>query len=388
MITKQEAIEIAKHAVQTELGYFPTNAISKHAYFSRQKWIFEWKHKRDLFTSEIDRILVWVSTETGEILKIEIKWREFEPTPTALVAEPDIRITIAERVKQIEDIGVVITEYREIKKEAYAFFIHVEEIKDCYWIGKFNNRLFLVEENGHIAGELVIPQSKSTSVSGRGYSQDCTEFEKCECWCWMFLVNTAKSYFEKWSSSVLTGCAPVDSCENGYITLDEYDNELKSSKTKMDFCVAHGSNAWFHFVPYTFETAYTATKQQRIDWGCRNSIEELFEFRSPIRLGLLIHCEAMNEVGLGNIEYYFRKGGTVNTVVIGLKHTTDESWLAFYDWLPTFLGDMDVNHDKSIKEAYGDAVDTYPDIKGHIDFTGDELQTLNRILQSDVCIIN
>jgi len=68
--------------------------------------------------------------------------------------------------------------------------------------------------------------------------------------------------------------------------------------------------------------------------------------------------------------------------------TTDESWLAFYDWLPTFLDDIDTDRNKTIKEAYDDAVDTYPDINGHIDFTGDELQTLNRILQSDVCIID
>ena len=51
------------------------------------------------------------------------------------------------------------------------------------------------------------------------------------------------------------------------------------------------------------------------------------------------------------------------------------------------LEDINENRDKSIKDAYDDAVDTYPDILGHIDLMGDEMQTLNRILQSDVCVI-
>lgn len=385
MIPKEEAIEIAKHAAQIELGYFPTDAVLKHAYSSRQKWIFEWKHKRELFASEIDRILVWVSAETGEVLKLEIKWKPFETSSTTLATD-DIRTIIAERVEQIEGIDVVITEYREIKKEAYAFFIPVEEIKDCYWIGESDNRIFLVEEEGRIIGELVMPESKGVTTSGHGYTRDCVDFVGCECWCWSYIKNLINSYFEKWSS-IETGCTPVDSCTNGYITLDEYENRVKNGKTKFYGCVCHGSNAWFHFVPYTEDSCYTASEEQRINWGCVNSVEKMFESRSSVRLALLVHCGAMDGLGPDNIEYYFRKGETENTVVIGLKDTTDESWIAFYDWLPTFLQDIDGNRNKSIKEAYDDAVDTYPDINGHIDLTGDVVQTLDRILQSDVCVI-
>ena len=445
MITKEEAIEIAKQAVCEQKGWlsFPDDAVLSRAYFSkRNRWVFEWKHETELFTSEIDRILVWVS-ETGEVLKIDITWKapktpELSPNVIRLierksiklqkVSKTDIKKAIREQVKEIEGIDVTIIEYREIKKEIYVFFIPKEEIKDCYWIGRTDCRIFLIDIDGHIIGELVMPSSKGAATSGHGYGEEHTY----RCWCWSYLTDKIKPYFDKWFGDNVYGCAPKviggENCDetypgNEYISLDNHDNSVSNIHTKACFCTAHGSSAWYHFVPYTPESAYTATKQNRMAWGCRNSIEELFDNRSSIRLAFLVHCSGMDQTGVGTIEYYFRgKGKTKNTVVIGLRKTTNYSWGAFHNWLPLFLEDIDNNRNKTIKDAFDDAVDTYPAVGepdidcsihnstdrdtcekagccwvsetskcvncgAHIAFSGDESLTPNQILRSDMCKI-
>jgi hypothetical protein len=408
MITQEEAIAIAKSAVCKEKGwtYFPDDAVLTSAYFSeRGRWVFEWKRETDLFYSEVERILVWIS-DLGEVLKEDAVWykeappAEISTNVAALIKAVGykteeapasvIKEAVGKRIKEVSNMDVKVLNYRRIKKEVWHFFVPKTEISDFYWVGESTTgELFLFDSDGHAVGHMVIPRSISSTghYYGPGYYP-----ERDRCPCWLYLANSVKPYFEKWCPETTVGCAPAvvpadggtKECKNSYISLDDMDNCVKDYKTKFDFTVAHGDYSLFYYVPYTSDTAYASCSSIT---GVRTSVEELMMDRGPERLHFAIHCDAMDKTGAWTIEYYYRKGETTNTIVIGLKHTTNTSWETFYNWLPAFLSDIDTNRTKKIKDAYDDAADTYPDIKGHIDFTGDPDLTIERIIRSDLCKI-
>jgi len=416
-ITEEEAIEVAKRAVCEAQGWIelPEDAVLETVYFSeRGRWVLEWKHKSDIYYSEVDRLLAWIS-DSGEVLKLNLIWKP-APTPeistnvAALLLQrgiaveeasaSEIKRAMSERVKAVEGIDVLILDYREIKKEVYRFFINEEAIQPYYWYGKIDEHYYgLFDEDGKFVGEMILPgTTRSTSTAGHWYGPGHHP-ERDRCLGWENLPAKCKTYFNKWLPDTVFGIVPmvvpakgggtIDCSETypekTYITLDDYEEGVKSSFTKLYACIAHGSCWWFHFVPYTSSTCYTSTEAHREEYGCHGSIEELFENRPCIRLAFLMHCGAMDTVGEGTIEYYFRKGENSNTSIIGLKDTTGESFSAFYSWLPDFLRDIDENRDKRFKDAYDDATDTYPDMEDHIEFTGDPDMTLRRAIQSDIC---
>ena len=408
MITKKEARAIAVNVIYEKTGWssLPEDALLTHEYFSeRRRWVFEWQHRTDLFSSDLDRILVWVS-ESGEILKLEVEWKP-APIPgistnvstilersgieVATAHAEDIKQALKERVREVKGIDVEILDYREILKRMFSFYIPQEEIKDYYWVGSDNSTIYLIDPDGHIVGITVIPSaSKGSSTAGHYHGPNYHADENW-CLCWTYLAKDVKSYFDKWLykndvEKVVYGCVDANpndkSCTNDYISYSDYETSVSDVHTKIYHCTAHGGCRWFHFVPYTDYSCYAAVPVSY----CARNIETLMENRAPMRFSFLIHCGAMDAKGGGTLEYVFRKGTELG-VVIGLKHTTLDSWSKFHSWYPYLFSNIDRNRDTTIKEVYDDACDTYPDIKDHIDFTGSTSLTLKQIIQSDICKI-
>lgn len=408
MTSLADARELAEQAILSRTGWseLPHDAVLTHAYHSRRgRYVFQWKRKTDLYSSEVDRLLVWVRDD-GSIEKVEISWfAPLHPTISmnverilrdmghSLVTAPPQAIKEAVRKRAYEVTGedIEVLEWRRILRKAWV----VEAAGDEFWAGKLSNEAFvLLNPDGEIVGWMILP-SRAVSVSGFwGYACD-GPCPSCAGWCSM--AKDVKSYFERWSNSseaVVWGMCPEYDWQTGtilctgpaycvYISSTDFANAVKDSRCKFYFCVAHGScvSAWLG------NELGTQIWISAEGGGGNLIIENLLSSRGRMRFALLAHCEAMACTGSGTFEFAFRKGESEKTTVIGLKNTTDASWIAFYGWHPTFLKDIDENRDKKIGDAYDDACDSYPDIIGHIDITGDRDQTLRDIIQGDFCKI-
>ena len=404
MIPLAEARERAEREILARTGWssLPHDAVLTHAYHSRRgRYVFQWKRKTDLYSSEVDRLLVWVRDD-GSIEKVEISWfAPLEPTISENVERilrsrgytvttapaQAIKEAVRRRAYEVTGKDIEVLEWRRILREAWV----VEQPGDEFWVGKLGDDTYvLLNPDGEIVGWMILP-TRAVSVSGF-YGGDQPA---CAGWC--YLARNFKSYFEKWvgsSEAVVWGMCPkydyktgtedcTDSgyCES-YISSSDFENAIKDHKCKFYACFAHGD----------YQSAWLGNEQGTdIDicpvsgWWCDLIVENLLVNRGRMRFVFLGHCGAMNSTGENTFEYAFRKGQSEGVTVIGLKNTTGESWSAFHQWYPAFLKDLDENRDKKIGDAYDDACDLYPDIIGHIDITGDRDQTLREIIQGDLC---
>ena len=408
MISLTEARGSAEQEILSRTGWssLPHDAVLTHAYHSRRgRWVFQWKRKTDLYSSEVDRLLVWIRDD-GSIEKVEISWfAPLEPKisenverilrsrgyTVATAPAQAIKEAVRRRAYEVTGKDIEVLEWRRILRRAWI----VETAGDEFWVGKLSDGAYvLLSPDGEIVGWMILPTS-ATSVSG--FWGDACDGACPSCAGWCYLARDLKSYFEKWSGSsgsVVWGMCPkydyitgtVDCTGSGYcesyISSSDFENAIKDHKCKFYACIAHGD----------YQSAWLGNEQgAQIDicpisgWWCDLVVESLLADRGRMRFALLGHCGAMDKTGTGTFEYAFRKGQSEKTTVIGLKNTTDTSWSAFHQWYPSFLKDLDENRDKKIGDAYDDACDLYPDIIGHIDITGDRDQTLRDIIQGDFC---
>jgi len=416
MISLTEARELAGREILARTGWseLPHDAVLTHAYHSRRgRYVFQWKRKTDLYSSEVDRLLVWVRDD-GSIEKVEISW--FAPLKPAISENVErilrgrgytvatasaqaIKEAVRERAYEVSGKDIEVLEWRRILRDAWV----VEAPGNEFWVGKLSNDTYvLLNPDGEIVGWMILP-ARAVSVSGfyMGGHPGCAG--------WCYLARNFKSYFERWSGSseaVVWGMCPkydhntgtedcTDSgyCES-YISPSDFENAIKDHKCKFYACVAHGGCSGNEQVYYCSArlgneqgTYIDICDHEVIGGWCDIIVKDLMADRGRMRFAFLVHCGAMDYTGENTFEYAFRKGQSEKTTVIGLKHTTDESFSAFHYWYPAFLRDLDENRDKKIGDAYDDACDSYPDIIGHIDITGDRNQTLRDIIQGDFCEI-
>jgi len=402
----EDARGLAEREILARTGWssLPHDAVLTHAYHSRRgRYVFQWRRKTDLYSSEIDRLLVWVRDD-GSIEKVEISWfAPLKPTISesverilrsrgytlATAPAQAIKEAVRRRAYEITGKDIEVLEWRRILRKAWI----VEAAGDEFWVGKLSDNTYvLLSPDGEIVGWMILP-ARAVSVSGFFGSEE----QVCAGWC--YLAGDFKSYFERWvgsSEAVVWGMCPkydyktgtedcTDSgyCES-YISSSDFENAIKDHKCKFYACIAHGN----------YEGAWLGNEQgTQIDicpvsteW-CELVVESLLADRGRMRLAFLVHCGAMDITGENTFECAFRKCHCEKTTVIGLKKTTDISWSVFHSWYPAFLKDLDENRDKKIGDAYDDACDLYPAIIGHIDITGDRDQTLRDIIQGDFCEI-
>ena len=410
MISLADAREHAERTILSRTGWseLPHDAVLTHAYHSRRgRWVFQWKRKTDLYSSEVDRLLVWIRDDGG-IEKVEISWlAPLEPKISenverilrsrgyTVATAPASAIKEAVRKRAYEATGkdITVLEWRRILRKVWL----VEAAGDEFWVGKLSNDTYvLLSPDGEIVGWMILP-TKAVSVSG--FRGDACDGACPSCAGWCYLARDFKSYFERWVGSsevVVWGMCPKYDYETGtedctgsgycefYISSTDFGNAIKDHKCKFYACFAHGD----------YQSAWLGNEQgTQIDicpvsgWWCDLVVERLLADRGRMRFAFLGHCGAMENTGEGTFEYEFRKSQSEKTTVIGLKYTTGESWSVFHQWYPTFLKDLDENRDKKIGDAYDDTCDLYPDIIGHIDITGDRDQTLRDIIQGDFCEI-
>jgi len=417
MILLADARGLAEQAILSRTGWseLPHDAVLTHAYHSRRgRYVFQWKRKTDLYSSEVDRLLVWVRDD-GSIEKVEILWfaplqpkisenveRVLRSRGYTIATAPAsaIKEAVRKRAYGVAGKDIEVLDWRRILRKAWI----VEAAGDEFWVGKLSDDVYvLLNPDGEIVGWMILP-SKAVSVSGF-YGGD---YAGCAGWC--YLARDFKSYFEKWvgsSEAVVWGMCPKYDYKTGtedctgsgycefYISSTDFESAIKDYKCKFYACIAHGGcvknreteeiicSAW---LGNELGTHIDICDHKYGEW-CDLVVESLLADRGRIRFAFLGHCGAMDFTGENTFEYAFRKGQSEKTTVIGLKYTNDISWAAFHQWYPTFLKDLDENRDKKIGDAYDDACDLYPDIIGHIDITGDRDQTLRDIIQGDFCEI-
>ena len=338
MITLQTAYEIASSEI-----YIPYDAVLVCGKMLSGRYVFEWKHKYSDAYSEIDRILIWIDPISSNLLKRDVKW--------SALKQP---ISTKASTQSIAAIGVVLQEYRKIKKEAY-FTYDGEPLQDYYWIGKADNYYettrYLIDEYGNIVGQMIpMPTENGCSFSGYQYSSP-------DSGCW----NTTfyKNYFDNWANGYIeTGCG---------ISEETYRNRVSDPSTIFYQCTAHGSSDYFSISnDFVARVAY---------------IKGIMAGRPPVPFANLTHCEAMRTIDINSMSYAYRKGSNTNTVVLGLKNTTDDSWLTYLvDWRCCFYDTIDERRDTPINQIFHDCVATYPSMDGHLAIVGDTLLTLNDII--------
>jgi len=333
MITINDAYEIATSEVS-----IPADAILTYSNLLSGRYVFEWKHQSEYSYSETDRILIWIDPVTGEVFKKDVKW--------STLKQPDISL-LNTHISAIHNITII--EYRKIAKKAY-FTYSGEPLSDYYWIGEDEYTRYLIDNYGNIVGEMI-PKPTNNGYSASGYIQK----DKDVCWNVSFYTN----YFEEWcDGDVYESCGP---------SKDSFVNTLSDESTVFYQITAHGS---FSISLLNHDIAIRPA-----------DIDSALESRSPMPFAHLDHCDAMDRVGDGTFEYAYRKGSDTNAVVIGLAHTTDESWVLYLNyWRDCFYNDLDDDKDTSIKTIYDDCVASYPDMDGHLGFTGDETLTINKII--------
>ena len=84
MISLADARRLARQKILSRTGWseLPHDAVLTHAYHSRRgRYVFQWKRRTDLYSSDVDRLLVWVRDD-GSIEKVEISW--FAPLEPAI----------------------------------------------------------------------------------------------------------------------------------------------------------------------------------------------------------------------------------------------------------------------------------------------------------------
>ncbi|RLF11234.1 MAG: hypothetical protein DRJ69_02140 [Thermoprotei archaeon] len=404
----EDAGGLAEQKILSCTGWseLPHDAVLTHAYHSRRgRWVFQWKRKTDLYSSEVDRLLVWIRDD-GSIEKVEISWfAPLEPKisesvewilcsrgyTVATAPAQAIKEAVEKRAYEVTGKDITVLEWRRILRKAWV----VEVAGDEFWVGKLSDVAYvLLNPDGEIVGWMILP-TRAVSVSG--FYGDACDGACPPCAGWCYLARDFKSYFEKWSGSsesVVWGMCPkydyktgaedcTDSgyCES-YISSSDFENAIKDHKCKFYACIAHGDyrSAWLGNEQGTQISICPVS-----GWWCDLVVESLLTDRGRMRFAFLGHCGAMDGTGENTFEFAFRKGQSEKTTVIGLENTTNTSWAAFHQWYPAFLKDLDENRDKKIGDAYDDACDLYPDIIGHIDITGDRNQTLRDIIQGDFC---
>ena len=404
-----EARELAEREILARTGWssLPHDAALTHAYHSRRgRWVIQWKRKTDLYSSEVDRLLVWVR-DNGSIEKVEISWfAPLEPKISAnverilrgrgytIAAAPAqaIKEAIRKRAYEVTGKDITVLEWRRILRKAWI----VEATGDEFWVGKLSEGAYvLLSPDGEIVGWMILP-TRAVSVGGFWGNACDGGCPPCAGWC--YLARDFKFYFERWVSSseaVVWGMCPkydyktgTEDCTNSgecesYISSSDFANAVKDHKCKFYACFAHGGHegAWLG------NERGTQINICIRKWQCSLTVEDLMADRGRMRFTFLGHCDAMDFTGENTFEYVFRKGQSEKATVIGLKYTTDESWSAFHYWYHDFLWKVEENKDRKIGDAYDDACDSHPDIIGHIDITGDRDQTLRDIIQGDFCEI-
>ena len=412
----EDAGGLAEQKILSCTGWseLPHDAVLTHAYHSRRgRWVFQWKRKTDLYSSEVDRLLVWIRDD-GSIEKVEISWfAPLEPKisesvewilcsrgyTVATAPAQAIKEAVEKRAYEVTGKDITVLEWRRILRKAWV----VEAAGDEFWVGKLSDATYiLLSPDGEIVGWMILP-TKAVSVSGFTGGG----VPPCDGWC--YIARDFKSYFERWvgsSEAVVWGMCPQYDSEEGtrdcsdtgyceiYISPADFKNAIKEHKCKFYACIAHGgcfgdketgeANYCSAWLGKELGTDIDICDHKVAGW-CDLVVEDLLADRGRMRFAFLGHCGAMDFTGENTFEYAFRKGQSEKTTVIGLKYTTDKSWIAFHQWYPAFLKDLDEDRDRKIGDAYDDACDLYPDIIGHIDITGDRDQTLRDIIQGDFC---
>ena len=397
----EDARELAEQEILARTGWssLPHDAVLTHAYRSRRgRYVFQWKRKTDLYSSEVDRLLVWVRDD-GSIEKVEISWfAPLEPTisenverilrsrgyTVATASAQAIKEAVRRRAYEVTGKDIEVLEWRRILREAWV----VEQPGDEFWVGKLSDDTYvLLNPDGEIVGWMILPTS-ALAVAGI-FSRS----SPCRGWCHSveYVVAPRFKYWIASSGDLVYGLCPdyhpergtchPDTCKH-FISFTDLINAIKDHRCKFYYAHAHGdfSCAWLGFVDDT--DLYICAVEGAVEEG-RAAVEELLADRGRMRLAILGHCGAMEQTGEGTFEYAFRKGQNEKTTVIGLKivSTGGQGYEYWELWLRTFLYDLDRNKDKKIGDAYDDACDTYPDIRVSLDITGDRNQTLRDIMQ-------
>ena len=338
MIDIHDAYNIAVAEV-----HIPIDAILTYSNLLANKFVFEWKHAKEDAYSETDRILIWIDPISSNLLKKDVEW--------STLKQP---IFTKSNLQSVATIGIELQEYRKIGKDAY-FTYSGEPLQDYYWIGKsydaYETTCYLIDDYGNIVGQMIpMPTENGCSFSGYMYSNPDQN-----CWNTVFYQD----YFDNWTNGYIeTGCG---------ISEETYRNRVSDPSTLFYQCTAHGVSAGFRIKSdFYVSVAY---------------INEIMENRPPIPFAHLDHCEAMRSTDQNSISYAYRKGSNINTVVFGLKYTTDESWYNYLvNWRACFYDAVSAHKSTPINQIFHDCIATYPVMDGHMDIKGDTLLTLNDII--------
>ena len=401
-----EARGLAEQEILSRTGWseLPHDAVLTHAYLSRRgRWVFQWKRKTDLYSSEVDRLLVWVRDD-GSIERVEISWfAPLEPKisesvkrilrsrgyTVATAPAQAIKEAVRKRAYEVTGRDIKILDWRRINRSEWV----VKTSGNEFWAGKLSDDAYvLLSPDGEIVGWLILPTS-AVAVSGFWGGSCNGDCPPCEGW-WT-CAKLVKSYVEKWfgKDAVVWGMCPQYDWETGtqdcreiggpcesYISSADFKNAIKDHRCKFYYCIAHGD----------YQSAWLGNEQgTQIDicavsgWWCDLVVKDLMANRGRMRLAFLGHCGAMESTGEGTFEYEFRKGKSEKTTVVGYKH----GGYGYHTWTEAFLKDMDENRDKKIGDCFDDTCDLYPDSRDKIELTGDRDQTLRDIIQGDFCEI-
>jgi len=333
-----------EHAYEIALSeiYLPEDSALTYSKYLSNRYVFEWRHQYENIYSETDRILIWVDPLTGNITKKVVEWT-------------DLKYPISSQL-QIQSVsGIKIIGYHKISKLVYFTYTD-EPLSEWYWIGEDTCTRYLINEYGNVVGEMI-PKPNGCSYSGHTSLEDNTG-----CWSTSFYAD----YFNRWTDGSID-----QKCGTG-ITSTIYSNMISDPSTDLYACTAHG--------------AYNGFSIHSNFYVSPSYVTNIMKNRLPIKFAELIHCEAMNYTGSGTLSYAYRKGSTNNTITIGLKHTTNDSWGEYLRcFRRSFHDECTLNKDTSIKQIYDDTMALCPNLDGHFDFVGDISLCINDIIIKPLC---
>jgi|GEM_PF-1072176 len=292
-------------------------------------------HQRRLGEAVVegDYIRYQFDTETSELVEETRRWRRDLPDALCPVIPPEQAEALAEGVVERSRLVVVAP-------DSYIFRVDPTPANPCWVVtSRDGERLVLTVVDaitGEVLGNGVPPPYQGLSIHGPDHDPNCDNNHPL----WYPWAQNAHDWFETMG---------YDTVRIPSATQEEIEGHIQSDETVMLYELDHGGSASFKI---RCEDDLSSTE-----------VATMIEDYASMPFTFMGSCEGMCLTGDGYFEHEFRKGGAVDTVVVGYCGMSwdqcDDCWGHSIPWQDVLFDHM--SQGSSVGNAFLQANLAFPD---------------------------